>query len=550
MNYITGEKIQQYADLFITTPELLNYNPSITENHPKALNIYNLNSIIDNPKYIYTCTANLDIFKTKLCYLKNPFVLITHNSDYNIIDNELYNFIANNEKIIKWYSQNVLFNHPKINIIPIGIANSQWPHGNLSYIPNNYEKKNNIYFNFKLDTNIEKRYDCYLKLKDYIQISEQKEPIDYFNYLATFRFAICPEGNGIDTHRLWECFYLKVIPIVIDNIFIRKVKDKYNLPMIILNDWSELIGMELIYNDFDNSILDFKNIMKVVLVCLGVFQEYILTNIKQLKLHGNNNIVLITEKRFFKYIDEKLNIELIDINEYNTEYCKYFNTYLEFDRKFRNEFWYNCSMRFVYIYEYMKKNNITDIIHIENDIMIYDNLDNLKDKFNKDKLYFVFDTINRVVPGIMYINNHINLKKILDNYYMNQNDMINLGKYFNSSFVEPFPIISIINNEEHYFNKNFNTFNSIFDGAALGQYLGGIDKRNDPGDTLGIINETCIITYNNYKFYWKKINNLWNPYIEINNKLVKITNLHIHSKCLDKFLSDNPEENEFISKNI
>jgi hypothetical protein len=94
-------------------------------------------------------------------------------------------------------------------------------------------KKNNIYFYFKIDTNKEKRNDCYMKLKDHFKLSEKK---DYFNYLSTFKFAICPEGNGIDTHRLWECFYLKVIPIVIDNIFIRKVKDKYNFLMIILNN--------------------------------------------------------------------------------------------------------------------------------------------------------------------------------------------------------------------------------------------------------------------------------------------------------------------------
>ena len=95
-------------------------------------------------------------------------------------------------------------------------------------------------------------------------MSEQKQPIDYFNYLATFKFAICPEGNGIDSHRLWECFYLKVIPIVLDNLFIRKVKDKYNLPIIILNDWNDLIGMELIYTDFDNSILDFNKLKKEI----------------------------------------------------------------------------------------------------------------------------------------------------------------------------------------------------------------------------------------------------------------------------------------------
>lgn len=151
--------------------------------------------------------------------------------------------------------------------------------------------------------------------------------------------------------------------------------------------------------------------MKVVLVCLGIFQDYLLTNIKQLKLHNNNDIVLITEKQFFKNIDEKLNIQLIDVNDYNSEYLQNFNNNLQLDRNFRDGFWHNCSMRFVYIYEYMKTNNINNIIHIENDIMIYDNLDNIKDKFNKDKLYLLFDNINRVIPGIMYINNHINLKK-------------------------------------------------------------------------------------------------------------------------------------------
>jgi hypothetical protein len=35
-------------------------------------------------------------------------------------------------------------------------------------------------------------------------------------YLAIFKFALCPVGNGVDTYCLWECFYFKVIPIVID----------------------------------------------------------------------------------------------------------------------------------------------------------------------------------------------------------------------------------------------------------------------------------------------------------------------------------------------
>jgi hypothetical protein len=287
--------------------------------------------------------------------------------------------------------------------------------------------------------------------------------------------------------------------------------------------------------------------MKVVLVCLGIFQDYINYNLKQLKLQGNYDIVLITEKRFFRNISENLNIQLIDVNELNTEYLEQFKNNLNIDKNYRNGFWYNCSMRFVYIYEYMRINNITDIIHIENDVMIYDNLDNLNDKFNKDKIYLYFYNNETVIPGIIYINNHTNLKTILDNYDMNKGDMENFGKYFNASFVEPFPIISI-NNDETYFNKNFKTFNSIFDGAAIGQYLGGVDKRNDINADIGYINDACIIKINNYKFYWKKINDLWNPYIKINNNLVKINNLHIHCKLLENFMSDNPIENRCISK--
>ena len=261
MNFITGEKIQNDCDLFIASPDMLNYNPNITINHPKSFNLYNLNSEIDNPKYIYTYTEDLYLFKEKIVFFKNPFVLISHNSDKIIFNNEIYNYIANHNKIIKWYTQNLLFNHPKVFMIPIGIANSQWQHGNLNYISNalNYieNKTNNIYFNFFIITNVNKREECFLKLKDFLEISEKKPPRDYFNYLASFKFAICPQGNGIDSHRIWECYYLKVIPIVIDNLFIRKIKSKYNLPMIILQDWEELRNIKLEYKDFDNSILDY-----------------------------------------------------------------------------------------------------------------------------------------------------------------------------------------------------------------------------------------------------------------------------------------------------
>ena len=88
----------------------------------------------------------------------------------------------------------------------------------------------------------------------------------------------------------------------------------------------------------------------------------------------------------------------------------------------------------------------------------------------------------------------------------------------------------------------------IFDAAAIGQYLGGVDPRNIEGDTRGFINETCIIKYNKYKFEWIKIDELFIPHIIIDSNKYKICNLHIHCKNLKNFMANDPIENYLITK--
>jgi hypothetical protein len=271
--------------------------------------------------------------------------------------------------------------------------------------------------------------------------------------------------------------------------------------------------------------------MKVILISIGNFQEYILHNIKNLLLHENNDITIITNLEFFSYFNE-YNIELIDCNSLDD---LNYNKKSQLDRHFRNGFWYFASLRLFYLYTYIKKYNIEHCVHIENDVLVYENLDNLP---KKNFIYAPFDSYERVIPSFIYISNHETFKPILDNYNNSLNDMENLAKF---NFIKPLPIFPIIN-EIIKFNENFNEFNCIFDAAAIGQYLGGIDPRNQDGDTRGFINETCIIKYNNFKFYWIKENNLYKPFILINNNLIKIINLHIHSKQLQNFLSDNPIE--------
>jgi len=141
----------------------------------------------------------------------------------------------------------------------------------------------------------------------------------------------------------------------------------------------------------------------------------------------------------------------------------------------------------------------------------------------------------------MYIPNVNVFKQILDNYNFNINDMENFAYIKQKTgLIENFPIFKkeyAVNKEELFVSYNSEKFPFIFDAAAIGQYLGGVDPRNMPGDTSGFVNETCVIKYNKYKFAFKDFDDgIKKPYIIINNDIIPIFNLHIHSKNLKKFI--------------
>jgi hypothetical protein len=279
--------------------------------------------------------------------------------------------------------------------------------------------------------------------------------------------------------------------------------------------------------------------MKIILVCVGNFQSYILDNIKNLLVFGNKDIDVIISPEFTSYFDN-LNVNIITADSLND--CNFVSN---LDKSFRNGFWHFCSLRLFLLYYHIKKNNLQNCIHIENDVMIYENLDNISTKFNKDKISATFDCDKRVIPGIIHIPKHELFEPIIKNYDTNIDDMYNLAK-FNENIIEPLPICfdNFIHNK---ITKHYQKFNCIFDAAAIGQYLGGVDPRNQDGDTRGFINETCLIKYNEYKFFWIKNNEqLYKPYIFYNNNYIPIINLHIHSKILANFMGTQPNESKFI----
>ena len=281
--------------------------------------------------------------------------------------------------------------------------------------------------------------------------------------------------------------------------------------------------------------------MNIVLTCIDNFQDYILTNIQQLIRLNHQNIYVICNSHMFDKF-EGLNVILIDHQLFleKEDIISNFVSKSTLDKDFRNGFWYLTSLRFFYIYEFMKKYDVKDIIHLENDVPIYYNCDELLNLVDKNYMYIPFDTYNRNIASIVYIPNKEIYKQILDNYDFNINDMDNFAIIKQKTgLIKNFPIFiknENLSDEQNFVSTNSERFPFIFDAAAIGQYLGGVDPRNEPGDTTGFINETCVIKYNNYTILFKTVNDIKKPFIMIEDNCIPIFNLHIHSKNLKKFL--------------
>jgi hypothetical protein len=246
----SGEKFQELCDVYIGEQSDFEYNPKILAQKDKQLYIHNIPDNYNNPKLVFCYTHLIEKLYEQLAKFKNPFVLISHNSDYIITDSHKY--IGDSPKIIHWFTQNLGTTHPKISFIPIGIANSCWPHGNeinfKNILANPINKQFTVYFNFKVQTNKEKRQPCKDILETTgLQFIPTLPPDAYLDLLSQHNFSICPEGNGIDSHRIWESILLKTIPIMLRNPFTEIIAKEY--PCILLDKWEDLNNDTFNYNN-------------------------------------------------------------------------------------------------------------------------------------------------------------------------------------------------------------------------------------------------------------------------------------------------------------
>jgi hypothetical protein len=159
------------------------------------------------------------------------YKLITHNSDWSVGKAMAGMGIVPEEipQNLKWFAQNVDIEHPNIESIPIGLENPQWhPMVHKTQKISYCMKYNTKYYTnmcmsqFNPSTNPRRQdiFDHFSQF-DWCLSKNTVNGSGFDQYLTDLNssvFCVCPDGNGIDTHRLWEALYVGCIPIVEDSI--------------------------------------------------------------------------------------------------------------------------------------------------------------------------------------------------------------------------------------------------------------------------------------------------------------------------------------------
>ena len=81
----------------------------------------------------------------------------------------------------------------------------------------------------------------------------------YMKLIGSYRFTICVQGSGNDTHRLYESLLMGCVPITID-CTVKRLFDEYNLPGYFVKSWDEID--EDFYKEISSKEYDFSNVDK------------------------------------------------------------------------------------------------------------------------------------------------------------------------------------------------------------------------------------------------------------------------------------------------
>jgi len=211
------------------------FSENVTTKQFESLTNKNLYKINQSGNQILYINTNFQIKENDIIFCNTYLVLelfsmldkVTNLSNIKLLTNQTDHEITKklysqkSSCISEWYSINVSHKSEDLIPIPLGLSND-YSQKNLNIehykkLKPKKNKKNKIYSNFQVNTNFKYRTRVLrgiLNDSSYFLDQPMLKLNSYLNNLSSFKYALAPEGNGLDTHRVWEALYADCIPIV------------------------------------------------------------------------------------------------------------------------------------------------------------------------------------------------------------------------------------------------------------------------------------------------------------------------------------------------
>lgn len=231
----------------------------------------------DTQGYLDNLARSNDLLQLVEGYPDMKFKIFS--SDDSPIDEHIFGRIPRN--VVSISAVNALWHqHKKIKPIYLGVS-PNWGRNNPKDLLNieitssgseNSEPHNLLYVNFNEHTNLKERTGIKQKFlaKHWATVEPKNVSLmEYYRKIKEHKFVLCPPGNGLDTHRIYEVLCMKRVPVVLYHTYMLDLLE--GLPVVFVNDWND-ITKELLEGCYENyheagrldlSILDVDNVMKI-----------------------------------------------------------------------------------------------------------------------------------------------------------------------------------------------------------------------------------------------------------------------------------------------
>lgn len=177
---------------------------------------------------------------------------ITGHSDYGVTE-DIYEKYKSQTRC--WFTFNKETTADNLFALPLGLTNDcddspiHRIYGNTEIMQDvlatvEPTKSRLLYMNFSIHTYPTERTLVWNQFRDQPWVTTAESHNNslearrhFLSEIRQHKFVLCPRGNGVDTHRLWETLYMESFPIVQRHVALQEFDD---LPILWIDSWEEV----------------------------------------------------------------------------------------------------------------------------------------------------------------------------------------------------------------------------------------------------------------------------------------------------------------------